>query len=124
MNEARTTVAIGVGTLSVGGRAKDLVLEVLNSNRLSYGVMTQRLESEFAKLHDRRFGVMSSSGTSALQIALQAMKELHGWDDADEVIIPAVTFVATANIVLLAVSPQTVASSPSRRGRPGNTRCA
>jgi dTDP-4-amino-4,6-dideoxygalactose transaminase len=31
---------------------------------------------------------------------LQALRELHGWSDGDEVIIPAVTFVATANIVL------------------------
>lgn len=62
--------------------------------------MMQRFEAEFARLHGCRFGVMSNSGTSALHIALQAMKELHGWDDGDEVILPAVTFVATANIVL------------------------
>ena len=43
---------------------------------------------------------MSNSGTSALQLALQAMKEIHGWQDGDEVLVPAVTFVATANIVL------------------------
>ena len=28
------------------------------------------------------------------------MKKLHGWADGDEVLVPAVTFVATANIVL------------------------
>jgi perosamine synthetase len=91
---------IGVGTLNVSARAKELVLETLNSNRLSYGPMMQRLEAEFSRLHGCRFGVMSSSGTSALQIALQAMNELHGWDDGDEVIVPSVTFVATANVVL------------------------
>ena len=91
---------IGVGTLNISYRAKELVLETLNNNRLSYGPLMQRFESEFAKLHGCRFGIMSNSGTSALHIALQAMKELHGWSDGDEVIIPAVTFVATANIVL------------------------
>ena len=91
---------IGVGTLNISPRAKALVMEALNNNRLSYGPMMQRLESEFASLHHCRFGIMSNSGTSALQIALQAMKELHGWADGDEVIVPAVTFVATANIVL------------------------
>ena len=91
---------IGVGTLNISRRAKELVLETLNSNRLSYGPLTQRFETEFARLHNCRFGIMSNSGTGALQIAVQAMKELHGWADGDEVIVPAVTFVATANIVL------------------------
>jgi dTDP-4-amino-4,6-dideoxygalactose transaminase len=91
---------IGVGTLNVNVRAKELVLEALNNNRLSYGPMVQSFESEFARLHSCRFGIMSNSGTSALQVALQAMKELHGWEDGDEVILPAVTFVSTVNIVL------------------------
>ncbi len=94
------TPSIGVGTLKVSARAKELVLATLNHNRLSYGPMCQEFESKFARLHNCRFGVLSNSGTSALQVALQAMKELHGWQDGDEVIIPAVTFVATANIIL------------------------
>ena len=95
-----TPRVIGVGTFSASARAKQLVMEALDNNRLSYGPMMQQFEADFAKLHGSRFGIMSNSGTSALQLALQAMKELHGWEDGDEVIIPAVTFVATANIVL------------------------
>lgn len=91
---------IGIGTLTLTERAKTLVLEVLNTNRLSYGPMTQRFETEFARWHGCRFGIMSNSGTSALHVALQAMKERHGWKDEDEVIVPAVTFVSTANVVL------------------------
>ncbi|HEY6258532.1 MAG TPA: aminotransferase class I/II-fold pyridoxal phosphate-dependent enzyme [Xanthobacteraceae bacterium] len=89
-----------MGTFTASARAKQLVMEVLNSNRLSYGPMMQRFETEFARLHGSRFGIMSNSGTSALQLALQAMKELHGWADGDEVIVPSLTFVATPNIVL------------------------
>ena len=91
---------IGLGTMPVTDRVRQLVLEVLDSGRLSFGPMIQKLETEFSRLHGCRFGIMSNSGTSALQIALQAMKEMHGWSDGDEVIVPAVTFVATANIVL------------------------
>lgn len=91
---------IGVGTLNVSPRAKELVLEALNNNRLSYGPLMQRFESEFAALHGCRFGIMSNSGTSALHIALQALKEIHGWQDGDEVLVPTVTFVATVNVVL------------------------
>jgi len=62
--------------------------------------MMQQFEAEFARQHQCRFGIMSNSGTSALQVAVQAMKEAHGWQDGDEVIVPAVTFVATANVVM------------------------
>jgi dTDP-4-amino-4,6-dideoxygalactose transaminase len=95
-----TPRVIGVGTFTASARAKRLVMEALDNNRLSYGPMMQKFEADFAKLHGCRFGIMSNSGTSALQLALQAMKELHGWADGDEVLVPAVTFVATANIVL------------------------
>ena len=91
---------IGVGGLVIGEREKRYLNEVIASNRLSYGPMTQRLEREFAELHDCRYAVFCNSGTSALHIALAALKEHHGWHDGDEVIVPSVTFVATANIVL------------------------
>lgn len=91
---------IGIGTFKASNRAKALVMDVLDRNRISYGPLMQKFEREFAKVHDCRFGIMSNSGTSALHIALAAMKEMHGWEDGDEVIIPAVTFVATGNIVI------------------------
>jgi dTDP-4-amino-4,6-dideoxygalactose transaminase len=91
---------IGVGTWECSDRERELVNEVLDSGRLSYGPYSKALEYEFAKIHAAQYGVLSNSGTSSLQVALQAMKELHGWKDGDEVIIPAVTFVATANIIL------------------------
>lgn len=100
IHEEGSQPLIGVGTLKLNERAKALVLEALNNNRLSYGPMTQRFEMEFARLHDCRFGIMSNSGTSALHVALQAMKELHGWSDGDEVLVPSVTFVSTVSIVL------------------------
>lgn len=43
---------------------------------------------------------MTASGTCALLIALQALKTRYKWSDGDEVIVPAVTFIATSNIVL------------------------
>ncbi len=95
-----THPVIGVGTLNLDARAIELVNQVLLNNRLSYGPMSRKFESEFARAHQARFAVLSNSGTSALQIALQAMKELHGWEDGDEVLVPAVTFVATSNICL------------------------
>ena len=91
---------IGVGGLVITPEDKRLVNKVLDSNRLSYGPMTRSFEQEFAKLHDSRFAVFTNSGTSALHIAIAAMKEKYSWKDGDEILVPAVTFVATSNTVV------------------------
>ena len=91
---------IGIGGCRIGPRAKALVSQVLESNRLSAGPMTERFEREIAELHGARYGLFCNSGTSALQIALAALKEREGWADGDEVLVPAVTFISTSNVVL------------------------
>lgn len=76
------------------------MLEALTSGRLSYGPFSRRFEREFAEFHDSQFGVFVNSGTSALSIAVACLKEVHGWKDGDEILVPALTFVATVNVVL------------------------
>ena len=61
----------------------------------SIGVEIREFEGRFAALCKRRFGVACSNGTTALHLALAAL----GIGDGDEVIVPALTFVATANAV-------------------------
>lgn len=89
-----------LGTFRTTPEMRRLVDQVLDSGRLSYGPLCREFEEQFAERHDCEFGVLSNSGTSSLQVALQAMKELYGWADGMEVIVPALTFVATINIVL------------------------
>lgn len=91
---------IGVGGLRLGPLEKRYLRQVISSNRLSYGPFHQRFERLFAREHGCRFAAFCNSGTGALHVALAALKEHHGWSDGDEVIVPSVTFVATANIVL------------------------
>jgi perosamine synthetase len=91
---------IGTGTFRATEKTHELVRQVLESGHISYGPMSMDFERQIAELHGCHFGVLANSGTSALQVALQALKELQGWEDGDEVLVPAVTFVATANIVL------------------------
>src|SRR5512143_2217213 len=91
---------IGVGTFQVTPAMRQAVLEVLDSGRISYGAKSREFEARFAQIHDARFAVLSNSGTSSLHVALQAMKEIEGWQDGDEVIVPAVTFVASINVIL------------------------
>ncbi len=91
---------IGVGDWQPSERERQYVNQVLDSCRISYGPFSRKLEAKFSGMHGCEFGVLSNSGTSSLQVALQALKELHGWDDGGEVIVPSVTFCATVNIVL------------------------
>lgn len=95
------TRKITLGYLSLGDREKEYVLKVLESNRLSYGPFIKNFEEKFAERHQSAYAIFCNSGTSALQIALHALKEKYKWNDGDEVLVPAITFVATANIVIL-----------------------
>lgn len=91
---------IGVGTFKTSDRMRQLVNEVLDTGRISYGPMSRAFEQQFAALHDSKYAVLSNSGTSSLLVALQTLKEMHGWADGDEIIVPALTFVATVNVIL------------------------
>jgi dTDP-4-amino-4,6-dideoxygalactose transaminase len=76
------------------------VAAVIRSGRWWYddGGETKSFEREFAAYHDAAFGVAVSSGTTALQVGLEAL----GVGPGDEVIVPAYTFQGTAASVLLA----------------------
>jgi len=54
-------------------------------------------EQEFAHYHDSAHGVTLASGTDALMVALR----VAGIGPGDEVIVPALTFVASASAILL-----------------------
>lgn len=100
MKTEKTEHQIGVGGFRLKEAEKRNVMKVLDSNRLNYGDFSRKFESEFARLHCSKFGVMSNSGTDALRIAIAALKEKRGWKDGDEVIVPALTFIATSNVVI------------------------
>ena len=91
---------VPVGDFVIGPRERKYLAQVISSSRISYGPFSRRFEAAFAKAHGCRAAVFCNSGTSALHLALAALKERYGWRDGDEVLVPAVTFVATANVVL------------------------
>jgi perosamine synthetase len=91
---------ITLGHLKINSRAERYILDIIANSRLSRGKYTERFENEFAALHDCNHAIFMNSGTSALQVALAALKEVHGYKDGDEVLVPATTFIATSNIVL------------------------
>lgn len=91
---------ITLGTLKISNQGKKYVNDCLNNNRLSRGKYTERFEKKFAALHDCKHAIFMASGTCALQVALAALKEVHGYRDGDEVLVPATTFIATSNVVI------------------------
>jgi dTDP-4-amino-4,6-dideoxygalactose transaminase len=91
---------IGVGSVNISNLEKRYVNRALDSNRLSYGYYTDRFERAFARAHKVKYALFCNSGTSALQVGLHALKQKYNWKDGDEVLLPAVTFVASVNVVL------------------------
>ena len=61
----------------------------------SAGKFVTRFEEQFSEFCETKFGVSSSSGTTALHLSLLALGIGYG----DEVIVPSLTFIATANAV-------------------------
>ncbi len=92
---------IGVGCADISKKEKQYVADVLQNERLSYGPYTKKFEEEFAKAHGCTYSIFVNSGTSALRIAVAALKEVEGWKDGDEVLCPAVTFVASSNVIIM-----------------------
>jgi len=77
----------------------DSVLKTLQNENWGVGSDTiSRFEDAFASFHDAKYCISTSSGTTALWVALKAA----GVKAGDEVIIPAYTFIATASAVLMA----------------------
>ncbi len=91
---------IGVGFASVTELEKKYVLDALDNERLSQGKYVNKFEKNFANIHRQKYGVMCNSGTSALHLALEVLKEIEGWDENTEVLVPAITFIATSNACL------------------------
>jgi perosamine synthetase len=107
--------------LQVGEREQALVKEVLESGFLNDGEVTTRFEGQLAALLGVQYVVAVTSGTAALFLSLVSL----GVGPGDEVIVPDLTFIATANAVTLAgarpvlvdVDPRTLTMDPEAFAR-------
>ena len=70
--------------------------ELLDANAFVNGPAVEAFEHEFAAACGRRFAIGTASGLDALTIALRAL----GLEEGDEVVVPAMTFVATFEAVV------------------------
>lgn len=87
---------IPLSDLDYGHDEENAVLDVLHSRWLTMGSVTQQFEAEFAEMAGALHACAVSNCTQALHLACLAL----GIGPGDEVIVPSLTFVATANAVL------------------------
>jgi len=100
----------------VQGRLEAAALDTLRSGQFVLGERVARFEGDFAAAFGAPFAVGVGSGTDALVLALRAL----GVGPGDEVIVPALSFYASAEAVLLVgaepvladVDPATLTLSP------------
>lgn len=95
----------------MGGEERTLLLEAFDSNWIApLGPQVDAFELELAQRVGVGHGAALSSGTAALHLALV----LVGVGPGDEVLVPSLTFVATANaVVYLGATPVFIDSHPT-----------
>jgi perosamine synthetase len=80
----------------IGQGERDAVLQVLESGMLVQGPKVAQMEERFALICGTRYAVATSSGTTALHIALLSL----GIGPGDEVITTSFTFVSSVSSIL------------------------
>ncbi len=87
---------IPIAKPQIGAEEKQAVMEVLDSGMIAQGPRVKAFEEAFAAMCGVKHAVATTSGTTALHVALLA----HGIGDGDEVITTSFTFIASANSIL------------------------
>ena len=83
----------------LSGRELELVRGVLEREYVNDGPLTREFERKVAAFVGTRHAVAVTSGTAAIALALMAA----GIGPGDEVLVPDLTFIATANAVRLEI---------------------
>jgi len=108
---------IPLSKMYVDDEIRQAVLTVLNSGRYIGGQSLGNFEEEFASLCGTKYAIGVSSGTSAILLSLMAV----GIGEGDEVIVPSLTFIATAtparflksNLVYADIDAETYTMDPA-----------
>ena len=87
---------INIASPKIGKEEIKAVTEVLKSGMLAQGPKVSEFEEKFARFIGVKYAIATSSGTTALEIALRAA----GIGPDDEVITSPFTFIASANSIL------------------------
>lgn len=79
------------------GNERLYVEECFNSGWIAQnGKFTKKLENEFSKFCNQKYGTCVANGSAALDLAIRAMKEVYNWEDNSEIIIPNFNIISAA----------------------------
>lgn len=87
---------VNIASPQIGKEEIKAVTEVMKSGMIAQGPKVKEFEEKFAKFIGTKFAVATSSGTTALHVALLA----YGIGPGDEVITSPFTFIASSNSIL------------------------
>lgn len=90
---------IEFGELVIGEVARNNLMHVCDTNWASGGPKVKQLEKEWSKIFDYKRSVAMSSGTDAVIASCLALYDIADAKRGDEVIVPALSFIATSNAV-------------------------
>jgi len=101
---------------ALAGEIQAAIARVIRSSAFILGREVSAFEEQFAAYIGTRFAIGTSNGTTALMVALQAL----GVGPGDEVVVPAMTFFATAEAaallgarpVFVDIDPKTLTMDP------------
>ena len=96
MSKAESHWKVPLADVTLGPEETAAVTEVLQSGWLSMGPKTQEFEDRFAPFLGVKHAFAVANGTAALHLACEVL----GLGPGDEVLCPALTFVASANAIL------------------------
>jgi len=77
-----------------------LVDFIKHTTRFTQFTKVKEFERAFAEWQGSRYAVFVNSGSSANLLLVNTLKELQGWQPADEIIVPAVTWPTTVTPVM------------------------
>ena len=100
----------------MGNEEQKYLQKVLETNFPNEGPLTTEFEQKIAKLLNIKHAIATPNCTAAISLSLKALGVGHG----DEVIVPDITFIATANaaemcsatVVLVDIDPNTLNMDP------------
>ena len=109
MNRQIHMVDVGTQYRNMKSEIDQAVIEVIESGQFINGPKVKEFQADLEKFLDVKHVIPCANGTDALQIALMALDLQPG----DEVIVPAFTYVATAEVIaLLRLTPVMVDVDP------------
>jgi perosamine synthetase len=89
-------IRIPVAQPTLGEEEARAVYETVRGGWVSMGTRVREFEERFASFAGARHAVAANNGTAALHLALI----VAGVEEGDEVLVPDITFISTANVVM------------------------